>query len=410
MTESGPSGFQSVSLNSRQQPRHHLLPAIIILLLALLAPVFAQSEDPSSYKRSAEAFLEKHDYKNALRQISIYIKSCPGDYSGYQMSAKCSYELKDYEKAEKSARKALSLYKNDIVSACMMGDILLRKGQLDQSLDYFRQAIDINSDYPMAHLGAGQVYLKKHELPAAKKEIKLAKEAMIIPDVPFYKSIAESYQGSGYTNEAILTYKELLSEYPENAEIQYLTGKAYQGKGDGTQACLYFKKAIELDRKNGKYHEALGEAYLSLKNSKDGIRELEQAASMGKVSPTTSFRLGLSYFSKGDLKRAAPLLKTAVKEKPDLIDARLALSAIYLEEGKYKECLEECKIVVKSRPDNDTGYYNMSCAYAMLGKKELAIANLKKAIVLLPQNKEIAKEEKCFKSLRALPEFKELMK
>ncbi len=88
----------------------------------------------------------------------------------------------------------------------------------------------------------------------------------------------------------------------------------------------------------------------------------------------------------------------------------MAISSIYLGSGDYKKCVQQCNLILRMQARNDTAYYNRACAYAMLGDRKNALESLKCAIQILPSNKDMAKDENYFKSIKGTDEFKKLTK
>jgi tetratricopeptide (TPR) repeat protein len=77
--------------------------------------------------------------------------------------------------------------------------------------------------------------------------------------------------------------------------------------------------------------------------------------------------------------------------------------------GKEEESLKAYNKALEINPDNEYAYYNRGCYYSLLNKSKEALADLKMAINLDPQLKELAKQEKDYDNIRNLSEFKQIV-
>jgi tetratricopeptide (TPR) repeat protein len=396
-------------MTTRRTHPLEMLCIIILVLCWICAAVTCAQENEAAKgcKALAEKSFAERDYRQALEKMRLYLKAYPRDHTAHQMCALCLVQLGSYDAAEKSAKTALLLHSGDFISARMLGVIYMKKGDMAKAMKYFSLSASINTDYPDAHLGMGEVFLRKKEPEKARHAFKLAKEAAITPEIKLWKAIAERYMEAGLYNDAIFTYREFLQEHPEEGEVHFLLAKAFLKKGD-PQAEGALRKAIDCEPRNPLYRETYGDFLAKAKKYSEAVKEYEKAASLGKVSPMTHYRLGLLSFQKGDKEKAIRYLEKAVQGKPDLLNAHLALSSLYLGKGDYRECLDHCALILKLQPDNDTAYYNGACALAQTRKSKEALASLRKAIELVPDNKKIARDENLFKPLRDMKEFREL--
>jgi len=83
--------------------------------------------------------------------------------------------------------------------------------------------------------------------------------------------------------------------------------------------------------------------------------------------------------------RAAPLNKFA-----PTMEALLVAGQRLLDRKQPKDALELFKLVVDENPDSFRGYYATGEAYARMGNKEMAIAQLKRALELSPNNYDVS--------------------
>jgi len=109
------------------------------------------------------------------------------------------------------------------------------------------------------------------------------------------------------------------------------------------------------------------------------------------------FNLGVAaYFSKQE-KLAIESLEKALDMGTEFdYEAWNYLGAIYDTRGDYKESIECFKKAVKIKDDLHKSWYNLARSYAKERKENEVYPNLRKAIELEPQYREIARKEPAF--------------
>ncbi len=96
---------------------------------------------------------------------------------------------------------------------------------------------------------------------------------------------AKALTFSTYPNKAILIYRQILSQDPNNAEAHAGLGWVYYQMGKPAQAITYEKQAISLDPLNSEPHYYLAAIYLSQKHYQSSDRERILAAKLAKDRP-----------------------------------------------------------------------------------------------------------------------------
>src|SRR6185295_13058688 len=101
--------------------------------------------------------------------------------------------------------------------------------------------------------------------------------------------------------QAIVSFEEILHDYPDIAVVHALLGLAYQRIDDAGRAVDELKRAIELQPDDGKAHQYLGELYLSHQRPKQAREELERAIKLNPMLDIAYYRLGDLALERRDL-------------------------------------------------------------------------------------------------------------
>ena len=178
----------------------------------------------------------------------------------------------------------LAITKNNYVIQSNCGDALKTAGRLDEAIAHYRQAIEINPRYAIAHNNLGCVLSDKGLLPEATAEFKLATEIM-----PSYIKALNSYGAvlamQGQFAQAISKFARSLSimpnykvamdnmcragidgnmpdtvldviislqrKAPDYADLYYRAGVIYDAKSNFGEATKQFVKAFALASRQG---------------------------------------------------------------------------------------------------------------------------------------------------------------
>jgi len=152
--------------------------------------------------------------------------------------------------------------------------------------------------------------------------------------------------------QAIVSFEEILQDYPDLAVVHALLGLAYQRLDDAGRAVDEFKQAIELAPRDGKNHFYLGELYLSRQRADAARESFARAVALNPMLDAAWFRLGDLQLERRDLAAARESFRILAALQPDSVPARGKLSLVYQLEGDYPAAERELRQVVEKDPEN----------------------------------------------------------
>ena len=180
--------------------------------------------EQEKYREAAtkfEAFLEKNP---TIYQVNINIGNCYREMGEYDKAIEVYNKILDEVKADKgsfegdeSAARALG----------SLGEIYVKKGDLEKASEYLKQAIDIFPEDEVLAFNVGEIFFKQGEVDKAIEYFKLAveiKESW----APSHRQLGYAYLNKGEYKLAIESLKkflELAPDDPQAATIQNLIPK-----------------------------------------------------------------------------------------------------------------------------------------------------------------------------------------
>ncbi|MFN3505512.1 MAG: tetratricopeptide repeat protein [Caldimicrobium sp.] len=122
------------------------------------------------FVEGARAFARK-DYDQALEFLNQILAHNPKHLKALETRAALFLQKDDLVSAEQDLKAAIELDAKNARLYFRLGQIYYKKKDLDQALEYFTQAIDLNPMYPAAYLARSQVLRDKGLEEAADLEL-----------------------------------------------------------------------------------------------------------------------------------------------------------------------------------------------------------------------------------------------
>lgn len=141
------------------------------------------------------------------------------------------------------------------------GDILFRKGQMDEGIFEFQKAVAIQPDFVQPHTALGFALLQKGRADEAIVEFHSALK--IQPDNYLaHYDLGIALVQKGKTDEAILEFQKTAAIRPDFAEAQNNLGRCLLLQGRVDEAVAALRKALEIQPDYAEAHYNLGNALL----------------------------------------------------------------------------------------------------------------------------------------------------
>jgi TolB-like protein/Tfp pilus assembly protein PilF len=296
------------------------------------------------------------------------------------------------------------------------------------ALPYIRLA-QINTDYYWFHWERN-----KNRLTRAKHYIDKALE--INRDIPEIYVVQGHYYYAGFLDydKALYELEKGLKRYPDNGEIFEWIGYIKRRQGKFEEAISYLKGSIEMNPLSYPNFD-IGETYLLLKKYEEAEKYIDIAISSVPERGTYHYyKAKIHIFRNGDVNRAYQILKSSLDVvSQDKLRVTFLLVQIRILEGKYEEAMkmlsdepanvfenqftflpkpqimanilrlqnkndlakdyyDSARVVIEDKlkelPDDSRLHSALGIVLAGLGQKDEAVNMGKRAVELLPIEKE----------------------
>jgi Flp pilus assembly protein TadD len=174
-------------------------------------------------------------------------------------------QLGHWKDSEALSRHALEVTENNWLAHLNLGSALDEKGQFDEAIREFQEAIRLKPDYVLAHNNLGVAIVRKGQID---KGISQYHEAIRLkPDYALaHNNLGIALARKGQIGEAIREFHEAIRLKPDFAQAHYNLGIALVRKGQSDEAIREFQEAVRLKPGFAEAHNNLARA-VAMKNA-----------------------------------------------------------------------------------------------------------------------------------------------
>ncbi len=226
----------------------------------------------------------------------------------------------------------------------MLGNSLLREGELDEAITHFKKSINLNPGFSES-----------------------------------YTNLGFALERSGSPADALNNYKKSLSLDPEDYVAQTNIGRIYYIKGEYTKAITEYKKAIEMKSDYPHAHEGLGVTYYRQGNTGRALEELNLATELNPNYAEAYYNIGMIYLDQRKIDNAITNFKKAISSDPYYADAHSSLGVCYYHKKMLSKAIKQLKIAIDIDPKLAKVHNNLAIAYHSAGNYNLAWQHIKAA-------------------------------
>jgi len=213
-----------------------------------------------------------------------------------------------------------------------------------KAVDYFKEAIAIDPDYALAHVGLTGVYVK--------------------------------LWGFGFRQ----TLPEMLESANQALEIDDQLGAAYAARGiarklnwDWAGAEADLKRALDLSPGHVTSHARYAKFLVAMGHDAEGLAESERARELDPVSPGSNVSAGETMYLARRYNEASEHYRRTAELFPDYFDTYVHLGETLSEEGRHEEAIRELQRAMTLSGGSRHAAEALGWAYAKAGKRGKAL-------------------------------------
>jgi tetratricopeptide (TPR) repeat protein len=232
-------------------------------------------------------------------------------------------------------QRALSLAPNDANSHNNLGVVLQARGQIEQAIGCFRNAIRIDPAFAQALTNLGNLLA-----------------------------------GAGQIDEGLDMLNRAVAASPTAADIHNNLGVALQAKGRFTDAIAAHRKAIALRNNFPEAYFNLGNALRSVKQDVYAEEAYRQAIVLRPEYAEAMTNLGILLSLANRTEEAIDILRRSIQTRPSVVQAHNSLGIQYKTIGSFDEAEAAFREAIAIRPDYAEAHFNLAMLLLMTGRFE----------------------------------------
>jgi tetratricopeptide (TPR) repeat protein len=263
----------------------------------------------------------------------------------------------------------------------------------------FRQAIDLQPEFEMAHRGLGLALRARGQDEAALRELEtatrldpsdadahyaLALTAWALSRSPSASQGARGALAQDYLALAAEEYGKLAVLRPQDASLQRALAEIDLQVGRKEEALAAAQEAVRLAPDSSAAHMALAEAYFAGAEEDKAAEECEKALTLNPKEGQAYLALGQMRFFQRRYAQAAENFQRAIEVSPDLAPAYASLARIFIQQGRSAEARNMLEKAVALDPQDWESQYQLAVLLNESGEAGAAGELLEKVTRLHP--------------------------
>jgi serine/threonine-protein kinase len=288
----------------------------------------------------------------------------------------------------------------------------------DAAIKHFTRAIELDSEFALAHDGLGACYVNRVFKGLGGVEDFENAEAAFNRALQNDPNIAEARMlmvfvllWRGQKQKAREEVARMRREAPNEAVVYFVKGTLHRLDGQYDRALRSYDRLVHLDPAAFvvvSYNRAL--IFMYQGKYDDAMREMDRAASVEPNNPLLRSIRALVMFYRGEVAAAANVLREVLEQNPNLHGVRPAYAMCLSSLGQHQAAVAELNEVVKRTASVDPDIaYAVTSVYGLEGELDEAFEWLHRSIALGNENAAWFERDPTLASLRADPRFKEVL-
>jgi eukaryotic-like serine/threonine-protein kinase len=296
----------------------------------------------------------------------------------------------------------------------------LAEEDVDEAIQHFRRAIELDPDFALAHCALGSAHSNRViKCMGDSEDYEQAERA-------FQKGLALDpknfearmhmvfiYLARGEKQKARAEVERLRRECPNDTGVQFVASYLYRLDGDYERSMRALDRMQRLnpaERVVVSYNRARVLMYEGRHD--EALRELDRGAEVEPGHPFVRAFRGVVLYHKGDVREAAAILREVVSEHAEITGLRAQLAQCLSLLGQHEEAREilaDERLKEVALADHDVPYW-LATAYALEGMDGEALEWLERAVDLGNENLPWFERNPAWERLREDPRFRAIMR
>ena len=240
---------------------------------------------------------------------------------------------------------------NNYLAHNNLGTALLQRGQLDEAVEQFSEALQIRPRDATVFYNLGLALKRKGEIQRAAQAF--SKALNLNPRLAgAHNNLGTIHMQSNQLEVAIQHFRQALTIDASLAEVHGNLGAVLVRQGSVEAAVAHFREALRIEPDAAKSHANLGAALDLQGRPEEAFAAYRRALELDPAFHLAHYNLGMLLLEQGHLDEAARHLTEAIQLKPDFAGSHYQLGVTRMRQDKVEEAIERFLQVLKLNPNH----------------------------------------------------------
>jgi putative PEP-CTERM system TPR-repeat lipoprotein len=377
-------------------------------------------DDPRTWYSEALVAYAQNNFKLASELVERTRQAAPDYLAAQYLSGLVDMRLDKFGSAETSLRAVLAKVPNEVSVRRALAALYVTRGRMAQALETLEPALRVRPDDPSLLRAVGEVYFASNNPPKAAELFARANK-LDSGNIAGQVRLAQVNLTAGDSAQAVRDLEKLASSEKDSGEAEFALISAHLNAREYAKALAAAERLEKRRPKDPAVQNAKGVVYLAMRDNARARASFEKALSLNPDFATAAFQLArLDTLEKNyegargryqsilakDPRNGAALLalaellaitkapaddvraaiERAVAASPASAQPRLALIAFHVGRRDWAAAVLAGQSAEAAVPDNPSILEALGVAQFASGEPNQAIATLKRAVQLRPDN------------------------
>lgn len=281
----------------------------------------------------AMAYEKNSDLSSANSELQQTLRVAPSSPIALTELVNLNFEQQKYSVAQLYAQELVQKVPADPRSHLLLGQVLLKLGQVKQAGDEFAAAQKLAPNEPVVLERLAALDVAEKKFPEAEQEFQTAMHAAP-SNVEFLRDYVAFMFLQKQEAKATEAATQFVTQNPNDFTGHLLLGQVDMAAKNYPAALSETQKAEQLSPQTRDAYLQMGQIYVDQGNNDAAIQAYQQGLTFGPPSAPIDAMIGDVYLHKGDLSNASSQYQKALGLDPNLGVAENNLAWIYAEENQ----------------------------------------------------------------------------
>jgi tetratricopeptide (TPR) repeat protein len=371
----------------------HASPEVMDELASHLRALAEQHPDDATVPRNLGFILIlQQNSDEAERMLCQSLAKNGGDPRALELMGLLCVQRENPQEAKTWLLKALSLQPRDPRTLRLLGITCEQLGDFKCAESQFLAALEVEPSYFWGWHSMGELLLKKGELEDGLRCIHRARSIQVKEPASYF-ILSELFAEQGHLELAMAELHHLTALAPPRdvlAEAYAMLGEIRRDLGDLEAATSYFSLAAETDPQAADPWAALGDMARSDSRWEDALKCYREALARKPEAADLQVQMGYILLNTGQFAEGEQLFLSALEADPSEYSAYLGLSECYRNLQRPEDQLAMVKQAMTLAPEDPDVWNALGVAMEVRGMCVEATEAYERALGLSPMHRKAA--------------------